>query len=131
LGQLKIYPQKILSRYAIKQNNVVVPQLLIRWTNLPPEDASWEDYDTLANQYPTFILEDKNNFEQGECQMREMEFISIAKCTQIKEEKKANEPIDQRSNLNFGHTVRRQQTYRKQPIIEHLTERSLLTQLPS
>jgi Chromo (CHRromatin Organisation MOdifier) domain len=55
-SQLKIYPQEIMSHRAIKHNNVAVPQLLIRWTNLPPKDASWEDYDILAAHYPTFIF---------------------------------------------------------------------------
>jgi hypothetical protein len=37
--------------------------LLIKWSNLPDEDASWEDYDVIARHYLSFILEDKNNFE--------------------------------------------------------------------
>jgi hypothetical protein len=51
-----------LARRAIKRNNVAIPQLLIRFTNFPSEDASWEDYDTIASPYPNFILEDKNSF---------------------------------------------------------------------
>jgi Integrase zinc binding domain/Chromo (CHRromatin Organisation MOdifier) domain len=62
-GQLKIYPAQILNRRAIKRTNEAVPQLLIRWTNLPLEDASWEDYDLLERHYPQFILEDKNAFK--------------------------------------------------------------------
>jgi hypothetical protein len=34
-GQLKIYPHSILERRAIKRANVAVPQILVRWTNLP------------------------------------------------------------------------------------------------
>jgi hypothetical protein len=47
----------------IKRNNEVVLQLLIRWTYLPIEDASWEGYDILVCHHPQFILEDKKSFE--------------------------------------------------------------------
>jgi Chromo (CHRromatin Organisation MOdifier) domain len=63
-GQLKIYPLQILARRAVKRNNVALPQLLIKWSNLSAKDASWEDYDVLAKHYPSFIFEDKNNFEE-------------------------------------------------------------------
>jgi RNase H-like domain found in reverse transcriptase/Reverse transcriptase (RNA-dependent DNA polymerase)/Integrase zinc binding domain len=46
-GQLLIYPEYIISRRAIQRHNVAVPQLLVKWSNLTEEDASWEDYDTL------------------------------------------------------------------------------------
>jgi hypothetical protein len=62
---LRIYPSKILSRRAIKRDNIAVPQILLSWTNLPPEDASWEDYGDIASRFPKFILEDKKNFERG------------------------------------------------------------------
>jgi hypothetical protein len=44
-GQLKIFPEYILDRRAIKRGNIAVPQLLVKWTNLSEADASWEDYD--------------------------------------------------------------------------------------
>jgi hypothetical protein len=40
-GLLRIYPKSILSRRAVKRDNVAVPQILVSWINLPPEDASW------------------------------------------------------------------------------------------
>jgi Chromo (CHRromatin Organisation MOdifier) domain len=61
---LKIYPLQILAHRALKRNNVTLHQLQIKWSNLPAEDASWEDYNVLAKHYPSFILEDKNNFEE-------------------------------------------------------------------
>jgi Chromo (CHRromatin Organisation MOdifier) domain len=63
-GQLHIYPATILDLRAVKCNNMAIPQLLIKWTNLPEDDASWEDYGVIAQYYPQFILEDKNNFEE-------------------------------------------------------------------
>jgi hypothetical protein len=64
-GHLRIYPKSILSRRVVKRDNVAVPQIFVFWTNLPPEDASWEDYDSIAMRFPQFILEDKNHFKDG------------------------------------------------------------------
>jgi hypothetical protein len=50
-GQLHIYPHKILDRHVVKRNKIAVPQILLSWTNIPPEDASWEDYDAIAGQF--------------------------------------------------------------------------------
>jgi Chromo (CHRromatin Organisation MOdifier) domain len=47
-GFLRIYPKSIMSCRAVKHDNVAVPQFFVSWTNLPPEDASWEDYDSIA-----------------------------------------------------------------------------------
>lgn len=41
-GNLRIEPQWILARRMIKRNNAAVPPLLIKWSNLKEEDASWE-----------------------------------------------------------------------------------------
>jgi hypothetical protein len=51
-GQLKVYPRKILDCRTIKWGNIAVPQILLTWTNLPPKDASWEDYDDIASRFP-------------------------------------------------------------------------------
>jgi Chromo (CHRromatin Organisation MOdifier) domain len=47
VSQLLIYPEYIITRHAIKRDNEAVPQLLVKWSNLAEDDASWEDYDTL------------------------------------------------------------------------------------
>jgi Chromo (CHRromatin Organisation MOdifier) domain len=62
-GQLKIYPEYILARRVIKWDNQAIPQILVKWSNLPEDDALWEDYETIHSTYPTAILEDKNDFE--------------------------------------------------------------------
>ncbi|KAK4270933.1 hypothetical protein QN277_019697 [Acacia crassicarpa] len=38
---------------------------LIQWENHTPEDATWEDYDLLAAQFPDFRLEGKSFFQRG------------------------------------------------------------------
>jgi Chromo (CHRromatin Organisation MOdifier) domain len=62
-GQLHIFPKNILDRRAIKPNNEVVPQLLVKWSNLSEDDSSWEDYSFLREHYPDAMLEDKQVFE--------------------------------------------------------------------
>lgn len=50
---------------AILGRNEPVPQILIRWSYLPDADATWEDYEMMRQQFPTFIDEDNSNFEGG------------------------------------------------------------------
>ena len=64
-GEPLIEPHYILARRLIKRNNAAVPQILVKWTNLGEEDASWEDYYEIQNRYPQFDLRDKINFKEG------------------------------------------------------------------
>ena len=43
----------------------MTPQVLVRWQNQLEEDATWEDYDRMAKEFPDFIRED-TNFVKGE-----------------------------------------------------------------
>lgn len=45
-------------------------ELLIQWLNHPIEEASWEDYNLLTGQFPSFRLEDKSYFQEGCTDMR-------------------------------------------------------------
>lgn len=40
-GQFLVQPVAILQRQTVKNNNTVVIQVLVQWSNLPPEDATW------------------------------------------------------------------------------------------
>ncbi|KAH0664533.1 hypothetical protein KY284_029464 [Solanum tuberosum] len=40
-------------------------ELLIHWVDRPLEEASWENYDLIAEQFPSFRLEDKATFQGG------------------------------------------------------------------
>ena len=44
-GQFLVKPVAILQRQMVKRNNVAAVRVLVQWSNLPPEDATWEDYD--------------------------------------------------------------------------------------
>lgn len=53
-GQMRVEPMAILDRRMIKRNNVAVEQVLVQWTNVPPENATWEDTSFIAAQFPAF-----------------------------------------------------------------------------
>ena len=44
-GQFLVKPVAILQRQMVKRNNVAAVRVLVQWSNFPPEDATWEDYD--------------------------------------------------------------------------------------
>ncbi|KAL2235731.1 uncharacterized protein LOC105179310 [Sesamum indicum] len=50
----KVYPLAILARRVIPRNNVGVPQVLIHWSHSSPEQATWEDYYSMAARFPYF-----------------------------------------------------------------------------
>ena len=53
-GQPLVYPAAILDKRITKRNNQAVTQLLVQWSNLAPESATWEDYSFLVSQFPDF-----------------------------------------------------------------------------
>ncbi|XP_039052581.1 uncharacterized protein LOC120194313 [Hibiscus syriacus] len=53
-GQLKIYPTVVLNSREITRQNQRVRQFLMQWTNMGTDDATWEDYTVLKNQFPDF-----------------------------------------------------------------------------
>ena len=50
---------------AVRLNVQGEPELLAKWKNLPSFENSWELKSLFMQQYPTFQLEDKLNFEGG------------------------------------------------------------------
>ncbi|XP_075099353.1 uncharacterized protein LOC142176168 [Nicotiana tabacum] len=47
-------PVVVLGRRMIKRGNKVVTQVLIQWSNLLSEKATWEDYGFIKSQFPNF-----------------------------------------------------------------------------
>ena len=54
-GRMQIVPIAILDRKMMKKDNRVVTAGLIQWSNLYPEDATWEDLEDLQQQFPECI----------------------------------------------------------------------------
>ena len=46
------YPSAILERQMVKKGNAAVPQIKVRWSSLPKNCATWEDYHVLQARFP-------------------------------------------------------------------------------
>lgn len=42
-GKIRIEPIAIIDRRVVKKRNCAVPNILVRWSNLADEDATWEE----------------------------------------------------------------------------------------
>lgn len=58
-------PQSILARRMVKKRNAAVAQILVQWRNQTTDDATWEDYESMAQRFPEFIREDTNAVKEG------------------------------------------------------------------
>lgn len=54
-GTLKTAPVGVLQVRQIPRNNAPVVQWLVQWTNLSPEEATWEDADYVKYTFPAFF----------------------------------------------------------------------------
>ncbi|XP_070005661.1 uncharacterized protein [Nicotiana sylvestris] len=53
-GQFLVALVAILQRQMVKKENAVAVKVLVQWSNLAPEDATWEDYADLKAKFPHF-----------------------------------------------------------------------------
>jgi hypothetical protein len=47
-----VQPLEILDRRLVKKGSRAVPQVLIRWSHIPADATTWEDYYVLRQRYP-------------------------------------------------------------------------------
>ncbi|XP_078429385.1 uncharacterized protein LOC144701451 [Wolffia australiana] len=59
----QVGPEAILS-YRFTRNCM---QVLVKWRNLPPSEATWEDAPTMEKQFPNFKIEDNFVLGRGRC----------------------------------------------------------------
>ena len=52
LDNEKVEPMAILQRRLVKKGNTAVPQVLVRWSHLPADATTWEDYNVLQKAFP-------------------------------------------------------------------------------
>jgi hypothetical protein len=64
-SQQKEEPEAILQRCLVKKHNQPAVQVLVKWTNIIEENATWKYYKELGMQFPNFCLDDKQEFEEG------------------------------------------------------------------
>ena len=58
-GVLILEPDRIIDVRWLKRGGKLVEQSLVHWKRLPHEDATWEDLEFLAKQFPHLTFEDK------------------------------------------------------------------------
>lgn len=46
-------PEEILDRCLVKKGNSAMPQILVKWSTIPAESATWEDYYVLKKCFPS------------------------------------------------------------------------------
>ncbi|KAL9460048.1 hypothetical protein AB3S75_003278 [Citrus x aurantiifolia] len=64
-GVDSVEPETILDTCWIKQGNKFIEESLVKWKQLPKEDATWEASSLLRNQFPYMDLEDKDPIGGG------------------------------------------------------------------
>ncbi|EEF46822.1 conserved hypothetical protein [Ricinus communis] len=62
-GELKMESIAILNTRELVRKKSMIPQVLVQWANLRPEDAKWEDMQFLKAQFPDLVLEDKDKLK--------------------------------------------------------------------
>ncbi|VFQ89696.1 unnamed protein product [Cuscuta campestris] len=58
--EFDVQPKEVLSHHRVWEAGQHVLELLISWCQRPVEEATWECYDLLRAQFPSFRLEDKS-----------------------------------------------------------------------
>ena len=54
MGLVDLILEAILDRRLKKRHNQATAEVLIKWVNLPEEDAAWELWPTIQQRFPDF-----------------------------------------------------------------------------
>ncbi|XP_026400580.1 uncharacterized protein LOC113296490 [Papaver somniferum] len=60
-GAILEEPAAVLATRITLRDGHSIPQVLIQWVSAPAEDATWEDTSHIRDQFPHFVLEDKDS----------------------------------------------------------------------
>jgi hypothetical protein len=55
LDTLDTVPERILDRRLVNKGGAALPQVLIKWSTLPEDAATWENWDTLKARFPAIL----------------------------------------------------------------------------
>jgi hypothetical protein len=66
LGAQDLQPERLLHRRLVKKGNNAVPQVLVKWTNLPEESATGEDYYVVKQRFPHAVAWGQATIPAGE-----------------------------------------------------------------
>jgi hypothetical protein len=52
LENVNVQPMEILDRRLVKKGSSAVTQVLVRWSGIPKESATWEDFNVVRTRFP-------------------------------------------------------------------------------
>lgn len=64
-GIAQSVPVAILARRMVKKRNTADTEVLIQWSNQEIKEATWENYQSIAQRFPQFVLEVENALKEG------------------------------------------------------------------
>ena len=62
----EVQPEEILDHRLVKKGNRAVPQVLIKWTDVPAASATWEDYYVLKTRFRAALAWGQASVPAGE-----------------------------------------------------------------
>nr|GEZ57145.1 retrotransposon Gag domain, retroviral aspartyl protease [Tanacetum cinerariifolium] len=72
-----LQPNLVITHRRVYEAGQPVLELLIAWCNRDVEEATWETYDLVAEQFPKFRLEDKAFYQEGSNDKNPFKYASI------------------------------------------------------
>ena len=55
LSATELEPESVLDRRLVKKGNRAIPQVLVKWANIPQASATWEDLYVVMRRFPTCL----------------------------------------------------------------------------
>jgi hypothetical protein len=52
LASQELQPERVLERWLVKKGNQAIPQVKVKWVNIPEASATWEDYYVVKQRFP-------------------------------------------------------------------------------
>lgn len=65
LSVVNTIPEAILERRLVKKGNVAIPQVKVKWMQLPLDATTWEDYNVLKERFPDAFARGQANSSAG------------------------------------------------------------------
>lgn len=55
LNVQELQPEVILDKRLVKKGNKAIPQMMVKWSNLPTTSTTWEDWNVLTARFPSVV----------------------------------------------------------------------------
>jgi hypothetical protein len=66
LENVNVQPMEILDRRLVKKGSSAVTQVLVRWSGIPKEAATWEDFNVVRTRFPDSLAWGQASVQGGE-----------------------------------------------------------------